>query len=39
MTLADKINADITAAMRSKDAPRLSALRMVKAAIMNKNVD
>jgi uncharacterized protein YqeY len=39
MTLADKINADITAAMRSKDAPRLSALRMVKAAIMNKNVE
>jgi uncharacterized protein YqeY len=39
MTLTDKVNADITAAMKSKDAPRLSALRMMKAAIMNKNVE
>jgi len=39
MPLSDKVNADITAAMKAKDAPRLSALRMVKAAIMNKGVE
>ena len=39
MNLSDTINADITAAMKSKDAPRLSALRMLKAAIMNKGVE
>jgi hypothetical protein len=39
MRLTDKVNADITAAMKSKDPARLSSLRMMKAAIMNKNVE
>ena len=39
MGLTDKVNADISAAMKAKDAPRLSALRMMKAAIMNKEVE
>ena len=39
MKLADKVNVDIAAAMKSKDAARLSALRMMKAAIMNKGVE
>ena len=39
MTLAEKVNVDIASAMKAKDAPRLSALRMVKAAIMNKEVE
>jgi uncharacterized protein YqeY len=39
MSLNDKVAADITAAMKAKDAPRLSALRMLKAAIMNKGVE
>ena len=37
--LNDKVNADIAAAMKAKDAARLSALRMLKAAIMNKGVE
>ena len=39
MPLNDKIGGDITAAMKAKDAPRLSALRMLKAAVMNKGVE
>jgi uncharacterized protein len=39
MTLNEKIGADITAAMKAKDAGRLSALRMLKAAMMNKGVE
>jgi uncharacterized protein YqeY len=39
MALSDKVNADITAAMKARDAARLSALRMMKAAIMNKGVE
>ena len=39
MTLNEKVSSDITAAMKAKDAPRLSALRMLKAAIMNKGVE
>ena len=39
MSLTDKVNGDITAAMKTKDAPRLSALRMMKAAMMNKGVE
>ena len=39
MALAEKVNSDIASAMKAKDAPRLSALRMVKAAIMNKEVE
>ena len=36
MTLKEKIVSDMTAAMKSKDAARTSTLRMVKAAIMNR---
>jgi uncharacterized protein len=39
MGMNEKIAADITAAMKAKDAPRLSALRMLKAAVMNKGVE
>jgi uncharacterized protein YqeY len=39
MPLSEKVNADISAAMKAKDAARLSALRMLKAAIMNKGVE
>jgi uncharacterized protein YqeY len=39
MSLNEKVAADITAAMKAKDAGRLSALRMLKAAIMNKGVE
>jgi len=39
MNLNDKVAADITAAMKARDAARLSALRMLKAAIMNKGVE
>src|ERR1700750_2925210 len=39
MSLNDKIGGDITAAMKAKDAPRLSALRMLKTAVMNKGVE
>ena len=39
MGLSDKLNTDIVAAMKAKDAARLSALRMMKAAIMNKEVE
>ena len=39
MRLTDKVNADITAAMKSKDPARLSSLRMMKAAIMNKDIE
>ena len=38
MPLNEKIAADLTAAMKAKDAPRLSALRMLKAAVMNKGM-
>src|SRR5437588_10601194 len=36
MTLKEQIIADMTAAMKAKDASRTSTLRMVKAAIMNR---
>jgi uncharacterized protein YqeY len=39
MKLSDRVNADISAAMKAQDAPRLSALRMLKAAIMNKGIE
>src|SRR5262245_47738441 len=39
MRLSEQVNVDIAAAMKAKDAPRLSALRMMKAAIMNKSVE
>jgi uncharacterized protein YqeY len=39
VALSEKVNADIAAAMKAKNAPRLSALRMMKAALMNKGVE
>jgi uncharacterized protein YqeY len=39
MTLMEKISADMTAAMRSKDQARLMPLRMAKAALMNREVE
>jgi uncharacterized protein YqeY len=39
MLLRDKINGDIAAAMKAKETTRLSALRMLKAAIMNKGIE
>ena len=39
MPLSDKVNAEISVAMKAKNAARLSALRMLKAAIMNKSVE
>ena len=39
MALNEKIGSEITAAMKAKDAARLSALRMLKAAVMNKGVE
>jgi uncharacterized protein YqeY len=39
MLLRDRVNADIAAAMKAKNAARLSALRMMKAAITNKGVE
>jgi uncharacterized protein len=38
-TLNEQVAAGITAAMKTKDQGRLSALRMLKAAIMNKGVE
>lgn len=39
MKLSERVNADISTAMKAKDQVRLSALRMLKAAIMNKGVE
>ena len=39
MSLKQRIVDDMTAAMRAQDAPRLSTLRMVKAAMMNRQID
>jgi uncharacterized protein YqeY len=39
MSLKQRITDDLTAAMKAQDAPRLSTLRMVKAAIMNRQID
>src|SRR4029434_7263903 len=39
MPLNDQVSADIAAAMKARDAARLSALRMLKAAVMNKSVE
>lgn len=39
MTLSDRVNRDIAAAMKAQDQRRLSPLRMLKAAIMNKGVE
>jgi uncharacterized protein YqeY len=39
MALADQIQKDMTEAMRMRDERRLSTLRMVKAALKNKEID
>jgi uncharacterized protein len=39
MSMNDQVGADITAAMKARDTSRLSALRMLKAAVMNKGVE
>ena len=39
MSLKDTIVADLTAAMKAKDADKLSTLRMVKANIMNRQIE
>ena len=39
MTLAEKIVADLTASMKAQDAARTSTLRMVKAAMMNRQIE
>jgi uncharacterized protein YqeY len=38
-TVTEKVTADLTAAMKAKDTARTSALRMAKAALMNKEID
>lgn len=39
MSLKQRITTDLTAAMKAKDAERTSTLRMVKAAVMNKEIE
>ncbi len=39
MSLREKIVSDLTAAMKAKDADRLGVLRMVKANLMNRQID
>ena len=39
MSLKDTIIKDLTAAMKAKDADKLSTLRMVKANLMNRQID
>ena len=39
MSLEQTLTIDIATAMKAKDATRLSTLRMLKAALMNKNVE
>jgi len=39
MTISDQISKDMTEAMRARDQRRLSALRMVKAALKNREVE
>jgi uncharacterized protein len=38
-TLSERLNADLTAAMKAQDAARTSALRMAKAALKNKEIE
>lgn len=38
-TLLEQVTHDIAGAMKSKDQPRLGALRMLKAALMNREVE
>ena len=39
MSLGKQIVTDLTAAMKAQDAPRTSTLRMVKAAMMNRQIE
>jgi uncharacterized protein YqeY len=39
MTLKERITEDMKAAMRAKDAPRLSAIRLILAAVKQREVD
>jgi uncharacterized protein len=39
MSLKQRITSDMTAAMKSKEAARLSTLRMVKAAVQNREIE
>jgi uncharacterized protein len=39
MSLKERIVSDMTAAMKSKEAARLSTLRMVKAAVQNREIE
>ena len=39
MTLREQIISDMTAAMKAQDAPRTSTLRMVKAAMQNRQIE
>lgn len=39
MTFLERINEDLIAAMKNKEAERLSTLRMVKTALKNKEID
>src|SRR6266851_435058 len=39
MTLSEQIIADLTAAMKAKDSARTSTLRMLKAAIVNRQIE
>jgi uncharacterized protein YqeY len=39
MSLKDRITSDLTAAMKAQDAPRLSTLRMIKAAVQNREIE
>ena len=39
MTILERINQDITAAMKARDEHRLTTLRMVKSALKNKEID
>lgn len=39
MSLKERIISDLTSAMKAKDAARLSALRMVKANVMNREIE
>ena len=39
MKLRDRINQDLTSAMKARDADRLRVLRMMKAAVKNKEID
>ena len=39
MTIAERVNQDIIAAMKAREEPRLTTLRMVKSALKNKEID